>query len=51
MYDEVGEIQLKSLQALQPMFDSEECRGKLEPSISKSKILKFTMNIKFNISF
>ena len=45
MYDEVGEIQLKSLQALQPMFDSEECRGKLAPSISKSKILKFTMNI------
>ena len=51
LHDKVGDVRLKCLQALQPLYASEELKGKLELFTSKFKVNREFYSIKSNILF
>ncbi|XP_043227406.1 cohesin subunit SA-2-like isoform X2 [Amphibalanus amphitrite] len=52
LHDKVGDVRLKCLQALQPLYSSEELKGKLELFTSKFKdrIVAMTMDKEFDVA-
>lgn len=52
LHDKVGDVRLKCLQALQPLYASEELKGKLELFTSKFKdrIVAMTMDKEFDVA-
>ena len=52
LYDKVGEVRLKCLQALQPLYATEELKGKLELFTSKFKdrIVQMTLDIETEVA-
>lgn len=52
LHDKVGEVRLKCLQALQPLYASEELKGKLELFTSKFKdrIVAMTLDKEFEVA-
>merc|ERR1719433_1070250 len=52
IHDKVGDVRLKCLQTLQPLYGSEELKGKLELFTSKFKdrIVKMTLDKEFDVS-
>ena len=51
LHDKVGDVRLKCLQALQPLYASEELKGKLELFTSKFKVSVFLKNSNFYLCF
>ena len=51
LHDKVGDVRLKCLQALQPLYASEELKGKLELFTSKFKVSVFLKNSNFCLCF
>lgn len=52
LHDKVGEVRLKCLQALQPLYSSEELKGKLELFTSKFKdrIVAMTLDKEYDVA-
>src|SRR5688572_3352807 len=52
LHDKVGDVRLKCLQALQPLYSSEELKGKLELFTSKFKdrIVAMTLDKEYDVA-
>lgn len=52
LHDKVGEVRLKCLQALQPLYSTEELKGKLELFTSKFKdrIVAMTLDKEYDVA-
>jgi len=52
LHDKVGEVRLKCLQALHPLYDTEELKGKLELFTSKFKdrIVAMTLDKEYDVA-